>query len=144
MPRISHMVVTVEQAVYHALSRTALDGLPFGDIEKDFFVKLLKKPGKLYFTDVIGFCVMGNHFHLLVRMLPYTDFTDRDIKERYIRYYGNDTNFSNGQIPYYRSKWSSLIYYWNNPETKKEEKKLGYVEAIPGTTLYIGSGIYMH
>ena len=37
-----------------------------------------------------------------------------------------------------------LIYYWNNPETKKEEKKLGYVEVIPGTTLYIGSGIYMH
>jgi methyl-accepting chemotaxis protein len=37
-----------------------------------------------------------------------------------------------------------LIYYWNNPKTKKEEKKLGYVEVIPGTTLYIGSGIYMH
>jgi len=37
-----------------------------------------------------------------------------------------------------------LVYYWNNPKTKKEEKKLGYVEVIPGTTLYIGSGIYMH
>lgn len=37
-----------------------------------------------------------------------------------------------------------LVYYWNNPETKKEEKKLGYVEVIPGTTLYIGSGIYIH
>jgi methyl-accepting chemotaxis protein len=37
-----------------------------------------------------------------------------------------------------------LVYYWNNPKTKKEEKKLGYVEVIPGTTLYVGSGIYMH
>ena len=37
-----------------------------------------------------------------------------------------------------------LIYYWNNPETKKEEKKLGYVEVIPGTSLYIGAGIYTH
>jgi signal transduction histidine kinase len=37
-----------------------------------------------------------------------------------------------------------LVYYWNNPMTNKEEKKLGYVEVIPGTTLYIGSGIYMH
>jgi signal transduction histidine kinase len=37
-----------------------------------------------------------------------------------------------------------LVYYWNNPKTKIEEKKLGYVEGIPGTTLYIGSGIYMH
>jgi signal transduction histidine kinase len=36
-----------------------------------------------------------------------------------------------------------LVYYWNNPETKKEEKKLGYVEVIPGTSLYIGTGIYI-
>ncbi len=35
-----------------------------------------------------------------------------------------------------------LVYYWNNPEAGKEEKKLGYVEVIPGTSLYIGSGIY--
>lgn len=35
-----------------------------------------------------------------------------------------------------------LVYYWNNPKTMKEEKKLGYVEVIPGTTLYVGSGIY--
>jgi len=25
----------------------------------------------------------------------------------------------------------------------REEKKLGYIEVIPGTTLYIGSGIYV-
>ncbi len=35
-----------------------------------------------------------------------------------------------------------LAYYWNNPLTGKEESKLGYVEVIPGTTLYIGSGVY--
>ena len=36
-----------------------------------------------------------------------------------------------------------LLYYWENPETKKEEKKLSYVEIIPGTKLYIGAGIYV-
>jgi len=36
-----------------------------------------------------------------------------------------------------------LVYYWMNPKTNKEEKKLGYVEMIPGTKLYIGSGIYV-
>jgi signal transduction histidine kinase len=35
-----------------------------------------------------------------------------------------------------------LTYHWNNPTTGREEEKLGYVEVIPGTTLYIGSGIY--
>jgi len=35
-----------------------------------------------------------------------------------------------------------LVYHWQNPNTKEEEQKLGYVEVIPGTTLYIGSGVY--
>ena len=36
-----------------------------------------------------------------------------------------------------------LVYYWINPKTNKEEKKIGYIEMIPGTKLYIGSGIYV-
>jgi methyl-accepting chemotaxis protein len=35
-----------------------------------------------------------------------------------------------------------LVYHWVNPTAGDEEQKLGYVEVIPGTTLYIGSGIY--
>ncbi|MFC2118901.1 cache domain-containing protein [Bacteroidota bacterium] len=34
-------------------------------------------------------------------------------------------------------------YYWNNPVSSKQEKKLAYVIRIPGTTYYIGSGIYL-
>jgi len=37
-----------------------------------------------------------------------------------------------------------FVYYWNNPKTKKEEKKPGYVEVVPATTLYIGSGRYVN
>ena len=33
-------------------------------------------------------------------------------------------------------------YYWQNPLTKKEQKKIGYVEMIPGTCYFIGSGVY--
>jgi len=33
-------------------------------------------------------------------------------------------------------------YYWQNPLTKKEQKKIGYVEMIPGTDYFIGSGVY--
>lgn len=36
-----------------------------------------------------------------------------------------------------------LVYHWMNPNNGQEEKKLGYVAVIPGTTLYIGSGIYV-
>ncbi len=41
------------------------------------------------------------------------------------------------------SQGGYLVYHWNNPNTGQEERKLGYVEVIPGTTLYIGSGVYV-
>jgi|GEM_PF-1418324 len=34
-------------------------------------------------------------------------------------------------------------YYFNNPVSKRDEKKISYIEVIPGTTLYIGAGFYL-
>jgi signal transduction histidine kinase len=34
-------------------------------------------------------------------------------------------------------------YYWPKPGVEGEQKKLGYVEVIPGTKYFIGSGIYI-
>jgi len=34
-------------------------------------------------------------------------------------------------------------YYWVKPESKGEFKKLGYVEPIPGTNYFIGTGVYL-
>ena len=37
-----------------------------------------------------------------------------------------------------------LEYYWFDPATQKQEKKLGYVETVPGTNWYIGDGVYLN
>ncbi len=42
MPRTSRMIIADEKAVYHVMSRTALDGLPLKDVEKDFMLDLIK------------------------------------------------------------------------------------------------------
>jgi len=34
-------------------------------------------------------------------------------------------------------------FYWVKPGTKGEKKKLGYVEPIPGTDYFIGTGVYL-
>jgi signal transduction histidine kinase len=34
-------------------------------------------------------------------------------------------------------------FYWKKPGSKVEFKKLGYVEPIPGTDYFIGSGVYL-
>jgi signal transduction histidine kinase len=34
-------------------------------------------------------------------------------------------------------------FYWVKPGFKTEFKKLGYVEPIPGTNYFIGTGVYL-
>jgi REP element-mobilizing transposase RayT len=108
MARIPRILIAGEPTAYHIISRSALDGYPIGRAEKEFFVRLLKRFGMTYFVEILGYCCLGNHFHLLVRMRPDTDFTDTEIKRRYRLLYGDDRSLQNGQIPVYRQKWSSL------------------------------------
>jgi len=108
MPRISRLIIAEEKAVYHVMSRTALDGFPLKDVEKDFMLDLIKRFSALYFTETLGFCLMGNHFHLLVKMIPESNFTDKGIQKRFETFYGGSREFAEGQIPYWREKLSSL------------------------------------
>jgi len=102
------MIIAGEKAVYHVMSRTALDGFPLNDVEKDFMLDLIKRFSALYFTELLGFCLMGNHFHLLVKMIPEDRFTDEEIQKRYEAFYGASRDFAKGQIPYLRKKLSNL------------------------------------
>ena len=113
MPRIARMIINDEPAVYHIISRTALDGLVIGDVENEFLAALIRHLSSVYFAEVLGFCLMGTHFHLLVRMNPGTEFTDDEIKRRFKLYYGDDNKreLSQGQIPLFRLKWASLSEY---------------------------------
>jgi len=108
MPRTSRMTITDEKAIYHVMSRTALDGFPLKDVEKDFLLDLIRRLSKLYFVEILGFCIMGNHFHLLAKMFPEFNFTDDDIKKRYVEFYGDEGAFAEGRLPYWRHKLSNL------------------------------------
>jgi len=55
MPRIARLVIKEEKAVYHVMSRTALDGYVLGDVEKDFLLNHIRWLAKVYFTEVLGF-----------------------------------------------------------------------------------------
>ena len=90
MPRIARMLIQEKDAVYHVMSRTALPGFPLEDVEKDFLLNLIKELSKVFFSEVLGCCLMGNHFHLLVRMHPDSNYSDKEIIKRYKLYYGKD------------------------------------------------------
>ena len=108
MPRTARMIVPDEQAVYHVMSRTALDGFPIGDVEKDFLLKMIQRFSRMYLSEILGFCIMGNHFHLLVKMLPESDFSDREIRKRCQRIYGDDYDLADDRLPMLRKKLASL------------------------------------
>jgi putative transposase len=108
VPRITRMIIPDQETVYHVISRSVLDGYPFGDEEKDELVKILIKFSKLYFAEVLGFCALGNHFHLLVRMLPESDFSDDDLKKRYKKFYADGRQLSEENICAFRLKLASL------------------------------------
>jgi REP-associated tyrosine transposase len=90
------------------MSRTALDGFPLEDVEKDFMLDLIRRLATLYFVEILGFCLMGNHFHILVRMLPEHKFTDDEVMKRYVDFYGDERIFAEGLVPSLRGKLSSL------------------------------------
>jgi putative transposase len=69
---------------------------------------LIKRFSSLYFTEILGFCLRGNHFHLLVKMIPEHRFTDEEIQKRFEAFYGDSRSFSEGQLPYFREKFSNL------------------------------------
>lgn len=108
MPRTTRMLIDDQKSVYHVISRTALDGLPFGPVEKDRFVSILKRFSSIYFTEILGYAVLDNHAHILVKMLPGRDYSDQEIEARYKLYYGEDALFPVGRLAHFRSKWSSL------------------------------------
>jgi putative transposase len=108
MPRYARMVVEGETAIYHIMSRTALDNYPFDDIDKDKFLEILKKFSAIYFVEMLGFCIMGNHIHGLVRVFPDKCYTDADIMKRFALNYGEDAAFEYECIDKYRKKWSDL------------------------------------
>ena len=108
MPRKARLIVDGDTAVYHIISRTALDGFPLGDTEKDYMLQVIRYLSSVYFAEILGFCIMGNHIHVVIRMHAGHEFSDRQIKARFARYCGHDKGIAPGRIPVLREKWSSL------------------------------------
>ncbi len=95
------------------MSRTALDGYVIKAIEKDYLLDLIKRLSTVYFVEVLGFCIMGNHFHLMARMYPGDCYDDDEVMRRFCRYYGvdGDKYLEDGRIRFFREEWSNLSEY---------------------------------
>ena len=56
-----------EGAVYHILSRgNKAESIFQEDSDKEYFLDVLSRAAERYGTEVYAYCIMGNHYHLLV------------------------------------------------------------------------------
>jgi hypothetical protein len=103
MPRIARFLRSDVPSIYHVISRTALSGFPLDASEKNYLLNLIRKLSRFYFADVLGFCVMSNHFHLVVRMHPFDHLSDQSVSGEP----GRQTGLGHAK-DYVRMQWMML------------------------------------
>lgn len=86
----SRILVSKEAAVYHVVSRTAFNDFKFTDKHKQVLLGILERQAAFCGIEVLTYCLLDNHFHLLVRV-PYTQekLKDSEIIRRYEALYEN-------------------------------------------------------
>ncbi len=64
-PRISRLFLKTQPTV---MTPTTLEGFPLCDTEKEYMLNLIKRQKKLYFIEILGFCLISSNIHIVVRM----------------------------------------------------------------------------
>jgi len=79
---------TETDTIMHVYNRVsgASGEFPFGDPEKEQFLRRLKKLNEFYVIDVLASQIMGNHYHILVH-IPSEAPSNEEASARYSRFY---------------------------------------------------------
>ena len=80
--RMSRQLVPVDCfGLYHVLSRVVDRRMVFGETEKAHFRGLLAAYAEFSGIEVVAWCLMGNHFHLLLRVPPKSGRENAEISD---------------------------------------------------------------
>jgi REP element-mobilizing transposase RayT len=60
---------------------------------------------------VLGFAIMGNHFHLVVRMYPESEVSDDEVRKRYMKLYDLKHPGPEFELKRFKKKLCSLSWY---------------------------------
>ena len=75
---------------YHVVSRTAFQLFKFEDGDKSMFVNMMRRVALFSGVEVLNYCVMSNHFHILLHVPEPIEITDEILIERVAALYGSD------------------------------------------------------
>ena len=80
-------------AYYHAMSRVVGGQRLLGEREKEVFRKMLWQVADFCGVEVLTYCVMSNHFHVLVRVPPPQAVPDAELLRRFKVLYPKPTKY---------------------------------------------------
>lgn len=89
MPRIKNVD---EDGWYHLCARVAgaPGWFPFDDpMARKKLLELIKKYLEVFFCDAAGYCLMGNHYHLVSRFKAFRILSRKELYERALKIYKN-------------------------------------------------------
>ena len=79
----------VEGAYYHTTSRCAFQTFAFEAASKEMFVRIMRRAEAFSGVRVANYCVMDNHFHLLVKVPRRQEVDDAELDRRLAVLYGD-------------------------------------------------------
>ena len=86
--RMARIKVHGRSAVYHCMSRIVGGQAVLDDLGKEQLVRLLRQLATFSGIEVITYCMMSNHFHVLVRVPAEQNPSDAELVERMEVLYG--------------------------------------------------------
>jgi len=111
MGRTRRLKIVGEEAYYHLISRTVGGEFYIGNTEKEKLFSIIKAFSNLYFVKVIGFCILDNHFHLLVKSETGDDISDEELLKKLCKFYNKSEDFIKFNLVHYRSKLADISDY---------------------------------
>ena len=98
MSQLKRVKVEGSDATYHAMSRVVGGERLFGDREKEILRKMLWQVADFCGVEILTYCVMSNHFHVLVRVPEKRPVSDTELLRRFKVLYPKPTKYQTAEF----------------------------------------------
>ena len=96
--RSNRLKVSGAAATYHCMTRTVNGERLFDDRAKEVLRKVLWQVADFCGVEVLTYCIMSNHFHVLVRVPVLDELSDAELMRRYKVLYPKPTKYQEASI----------------------------------------------
>ena len=86
--RMARIKLEGETAVYHCISRVVGGQKLLDSLCQEKLVEILGKLSAFCEVEILTYCMMSNHFHVLVRVPPPPELSDEALLEKITAFYG--------------------------------------------------------